>query len=70
MRETMIESDGLNIIKISRFGACVFCRRLTEDLMCNDCASKLSDLRYTVPRWAPGWFWDALRQNKVKKFDR
>lgn len=48
-------------------GICVFCRREAVNLMCDDCASNMSDLRYTVPHWHPGWYWAALKQNKLRR---
>lgn len=42
---------------------CVFCRHETRNLMCDECASKLSDLRYTVPRWRS----DKIRLEKYSR---
>lgn len=46
---------------------CVFCRRptSTSDLMCEACANVISDRRYNVPRWVPGWVLDLMRLAKI-----
>ena len=55
---TEIDVDGVKIpIKTMTYRKCSFCQRIHPDagMICDECISHLSHLRYTYPRWTPGW---------------
>lgn len=55
---TEIDIDGVKIpIKTMSYRKCPFCQRIhpADGMICDECISHLSYLRYTRPRWEPSW---------------